>query len=127
MKNTASIYWVFLSLWLTACSTTPMTRSASVGYEESGEASYYAAKYQGRKTASGERFNQNAHTAAHKRLAFGSRVKVTNIANGKSVIVRINDRGPFVRGRIIDLSKSAFQRIASTRHGVIDVEIKVLN
>jgi len=127
MKNAASIYWVFLSLWLTACSSTPLTRSAAMGYEESGEASYYADKYQGRQTASGERFNQHAHTAAHKRLPFGTKVKVTNVANGKSVIVRINDRGPFVRGRIIDLSKSAFQRIASTHHGVIDVEISVLN
>ncbi|REG82600.1 septal ring lytic transglycosylase RlpA family protein [Marinomonas pollencensis] len=127
MNKIAPIYWFVLSLLLTACSSAPLTKSAATGYEESGEASYYAAKYQGRQTASGERFNQNALTAAHKRLPFGSRVKVTNIANGKSVIVRINDRGPFVRGRIIDLSKSAFQRIGNTRHGVIDVEIRVLN
>ncbi|MEL0625297.1 septal ring lytic transglycosylase RlpA family protein, partial [Marinomonas arenicola] len=84
---------VFLSLWLTACSSPPLTRSAAMGYEESGAASYYADKYQGRQTASGERFNQHAHTAAHKRLPFATKVKVTNVANGKSVIVRINDRG----------------------------------
>lgn len=77
--------------------------------------------------ASGELFNQKAMTAAHKCLPFGTKVKVTNVANGKSVIVRINGRGPFVSGRIIDLSKSAFQRIASTKHGVIDVDIAVLN
>ncbi|WP_133010899.1 septal ring lytic transglycosylase RlpA family protein [Marinomonas flavescens] len=127
MRNITPIYWVFLSLILTACSTGAITRADSVGFEESGEATYYATKYQGRQTASGELFNQKAMTAAHKRLPFGTKVKVTNVANGKSVIVRINDRGPFVSGRIIDLSKSAFQRIASTKHGVIDVDIAVLN
>ncbi|MEL0635546.1 septal ring lytic transglycosylase RlpA family protein [Marinomonas sp. TI.3.20] len=127
MRNITPIYWVFLSLILTACSTGAITRADSVGFKESGEATYYATKYQGRQTASGELFNQKAMTAAHKRLPFGTKVKVTNVANGKSVIVRINDRGPFVSGRIIDLSKSAFQRIASTKHGVIDVDIAVLN
>tara|TARA_R110001592_G_scaffold222682_1_gene477894 strand:+ start:473 stop:826 length:354 start_codon:yes stop_codon:yes gene_type:complete len=115
-----------LSFVLTACASGPISRSDSKGFEESGEASYYAMKYQGRKTASGELFDQKAMTAAHKRLPFGSKVKVTNIANGKSVVVRVNDRGPFVRGRIIDLSKSAFQRIGNTRSGVIKVEIEVL-
>ncbi|MGO3344324.1 MAG: septal ring lytic transglycosylase RlpA family protein [Marinomonas sp.] len=127
MKNITTIFWVFLSLILTACSTGAITRADSVGFEQSGQATYYAAKYQGRQTASGELFDQNANTAAHKRLPFGTKVKVTNVANGKSVVVRINDRGPFVSGRIIDLSKSAFKRIADTKHGVIDVDITVLN
>jgi rare lipoprotein A len=92
----------------------------------SGLASYYADKYHGRTTASGERFDQNAMTAAHRTLPFGTKVKVTNVENGKSVLVRINDRGPFVKGRIIDLSRSAFARIGSTRAGVMPVEIEVL-
>lgn len=126
MRKISILCWVILSLVLTACASGPISRSDSVGFEESGKASYYAMKYQGRKTASGELFDQKAMTAAHKRLPFGSKVKVTNVANGKSVVVRVNDRGPFVRGRIIDLSKSAFQRIGNTRSGVIKVEIEVL-
>ena len=115
-------------LTLSACSQTPSSsvRHSSTTYQETGKASYYANKYQGRQTASGERFNQNAKTAAHKKLPFGTKVKVTNISNGKSVIVRINDRGPFIKGRIIDLSKSTFSAIANTRLGVIDVVVEVI-
>jgi rare lipoprotein A len=127
MRKISILCWVMLSLVLTACASGPISRSDSKGFEESGEASYYAIKYQGRKTASGELFDQKAMTAAHKRLPFGSKAKVTNIANGKSIVVRVDDRGPFVRGRIIDLSKSAFQRIGNTRSGVIKVEIEVLH
>lgn len=76
-----------------------------------GEASWYGPGFHGRKTASGERFNQNALTAAHRTLPFGAKVKVTNVNNGKSVTVRINDRGPYHGGRIIDLSKAANQAI----------------
>lgn len=83
-------------------------------------------KYQFRKTASGERFNQFSKTAAHKTLPFGAKVKVTNIKNGKSVVVKINDRGPFVKGRIIDLTRSAFSRIGDTGSGVIHVKIEVI-
>ena len=119
---------LLLFTMLAACSSSPSQRSSSwAGYSETGKASFYAMKYQFRKTASGERFNQLANTAAHKDLPFGSRVKVTNVGTGDSVVVRINDRGPFVRGRIIDLSRSAFAEIADTRIGVIDVEIEVVN
>ena len=72
---------------------------------ETGNASYYADKFEGRKTASGEVFRQNKMTAAHKTLPFGTRVKVINMSNGKRIKVRINDRGPFVQSRIIDLSE----------------------
>ena len=89
-------------------------------------ASYYAKKFHHRKTASGERFDNYAMTAAHKTLPFGSKVKVTNSNNGKSVTVRINDRGPFVKGRIIDLSRAAFSQIADLDRGVVKVEIKVV-
>ena len=74
---------------------------------ESGNASFYSKAHHGKKTASGERFDMNALTAAHRTLPFGSRVKVTNRSNNRSIVVRINDRGPFVRGRIIDLSVAA--------------------
>lgn len=101
--------------------------TAGKGYTQSGKASFYANKFQSRKTASGELFDQSALTAAHKKLPFGSRVKVTNVENGKSIIVRINDRGPFVAGRIIDLSRTAFTHIGDTSAGVIKVKIEVLN
>lgn len=78
---------------------------------QKGAASWYGPGFHGRKTASGERFNTHALTAAHRSLPFGSRVKVTNSKTGRSVVVRINDRGPFVHGRIIDLSKASAQAI----------------
>lgn len=91
---------------------------------ESGKATYYADKFEGRKTANGEIFDQSKNTAAHKTLPFGTKVTVKNLKNGKTVKVRINDRGPFVTGRIIDLSKTAAQKIAMVNDGVVSVEIK---
>lgn len=98
----------------------------STGKVERGKASYYAMKYQFRKTASGERFNNWGYTAAHRTLAFGTNVRVINRKNGKYVDVRINDRGPFVKGRVIDLSRAAFAKIADIKRGVADVEVRVL-
>ena len=83
-------------------------------------------KFQSRKTASGELYDNTKKTAAHKKLPFGTKVKVTNIKNRKSIIVKINDRGPFVKGRIIDLSGSAFSSIAKLSAGVIKVKIEVI-
>ncbi|WP_041522149.1 septal ring lytic transglycosylase RlpA family protein [Gilvimarinus agarilyticus] len=97
-----------------------------LGYTERGEASFYAAKFQFRKTASGERFNQLAKTAAHKTLPFGTKVRVTNLENGRDIVVKINDRGPFIQGRIIDLSRSAFSELADAKVGLIDVKIEVV-
>lgn len=91
-----------------------------------GKASFYNDKYHGRKSASGEVFDQSKLTAAHRTLEFGTKVSVKNLKNGKSVIVRINDRGPFVDGRIIDLSKAAAQQIDMISDGVVDVEIEIL-
>jgi rare lipoprotein A len=123
-----SVFLVYLALLSFGCSgITSKNDSPGVGYNETGEASFYAMKYQSRKTASGERFDQSANTAAHKNLPFGTKVKVTNVKNGKSIIVRINDRGPFVSGRIIDLSRSAFSSIGNTSAGVIDVKIEVVD
>ena len=91
-----------------------------------GMASYYGSEFAGSRTANGERFDPAGLTAAHRSLAFHSRVVVTNIANGKSVVVRVNDRGNFARGRVIDLSRSAFSTIGSTRSGLIRVKLEVL-
>ena len=114
-------------LIVASCSSVPMKSPQQwIGFKESGKASFYAVKYQFRKTASGERYNQYAKTAAHKKLPFGTKVKVTNTKNGKSVVVKINDRGPFVKGRIIDLSTSAFSEIGNTSSGVINVTIEVV-
>lgn len=120
--------YLFIILLQISCSSIGQNRPDQKlgGYREFGKASYYAMKYQSSTTASGERFNQNALTAAHKKLPFGTRVLVTNVKNGKSVEVRINDRGPFVEGRIIDLSRSAFSNIGDLNLGVIDVEIKII-
>lgn len=97
-------------------------------YKKSGHASYYADKFHGRKTASGERFDMHKFTAAHKKLPFGTKVRVTNEANGKSVIVEINDRGPFVKSREIDLSKKAFMAITSSKSaGGMKVTIETIS
>lgn len=91
-------------------------------------ASYYHNKFNGRKTANGEIFNNNKYTAAHKTLAFGTHVKVTNVVNNKSVVVEINDRGPFSKGKEIDLSKKAFDEISDkATHGALTVNIEILD
>ncbi|KUJ61515.1 hypothetical protein AR687_12600 [Flavobacteriaceae bacterium CRH] len=84
-------------------------------YKKNAHASYYADKFTGRKTANGSRFDNNKYTAAHKKLPFGTRIKVTNEANGKFVIVKITDRGPFVKTRELDLSKRAFMEITRSK------------
>lgn len=91
-----------------------------------GVASYYGRKFHGRRTANGERFDMNAMTAAHKTLPFGTRVRVTNPRNGRSVTVRINDRGPFIRGRTIDLSRAAAEELGMISSGHAQVELDVL-
>ncbi|MCY1302115.1 rare lipoprotein A [compost metagenome] len=114
---------------LAGCSTTSYDSGAEVsgrGYRAEGTASYYGKAHHGKRTASGERFNQNALTAAHRSLPFGTRVKVTNLGNGRSVVVRINDRGPFGRGRIIDVSKAAAERLNMLRTGTARVRLEGL-
>lgn len=90
---------------------------------EVGLASYYSDVHQGQETASGERFDQRALTAAHPHLPFGSRVRVTNLANGRQIVVRINDRGPFVEGRVIDLSRRAAEALDMIDAGVVRVRL----
>ena len=91
-----------------------------------GYASFYAAKFNGRRTANGERFSSKLLTAAHLTLPFGTLLKVLNPTNNQSVIVRINDRGPYIRGRLLDLSRAAADRLGITRLGVARVEIEIL-
>ncbi|MCQ2994553.1 septal ring lytic transglycosylase RlpA family protein [Pseudomonas syringae] len=97
------------------------------GYNETGNASYYGARHHGKRTASGEPFDQNGLTAAHRQLPFGTRVRVTNLDNDKSVIVRINDRGPHTRGRLIDLSRAAAEQIGMLRSGTAPVRVQSLS
>ena len=118
---------VVLSLLLSAChrKTIPENTLGGNGKlkTEIGYASYYSDKFNGRPTSNGETFSNSKYTAAHKKLPFGTKVKVTNLMNGKSVIVRINDRGPFVAGRIIDLSKVAAASIGMLEAGTVKVSI----
>ncbi|WP_243389780.1 septal ring lytic transglycosylase RlpA family protein [Arboricoccus pini] len=94
------------------------------GFSQVGKASWYGPGLHGRQTASGDSFDQNALTAAHRRLPLGSTVMVTNLQNGRSVTVLINDRGPFVPGRVIDLSRAAARDLGMTRSGVARVRIE---
>lgn len=97
------------------------------GYDKTGVASYYGARHHGKRTASGEPFNQNALTAAHRSLTFGSRVLVTNLSNNTTVVVRINDRGPHTRGRLIDLSRQAAKQLGMLNDGTAKVRVQGLS
>jgi rare lipoprotein A len=97
-------------------------------YKKNAHASYYAQKFHGKRTASGAKFDNTKYTAAHKKLPFGTKVRVTNESNGKSVIVEITDRGPFSKAREIDLSKKAFMDITSNKNsGMVIVKLEVVN
>jgi rare lipoprotein A len=94
---------------------------------EQGKASYYASKFDGRPTANGETFSNKELTAAHPSLAFNTLVKVTNISNGKSVVVRINDRGPHIKARVLDMSKAAAREIDMVETGIATVQLEILD
>jgi len=102
------------------------TIPSTPGWFEEGIASWYGGKYHGRTTANGERYDMHELTAAHPSLPFGTLVRVTHLGNGRVVEVRINDRGPFVKGRIIDLSRAAARELDMLREGVARVKIEVL-
>ena len=114
---------LFLSFFVIGCAT----KKLYTGDVQIGEASWYGKPFNGKLTASGERYNMYAYTAAHNSLPFGSIVKVTNLKNNKSVIVRINDRGNFGGNRIIDLSYKAAKVIGIVNQGVAPVKIRVLS
>lgn len=113
------------SVTYTVRGKTYRTLSTAENFSEQGEASWYGPGFHGKKTASGEIYDMHAMTAAHKELPLGSTVKVTNLENGKSVVVRINDRGPFHGDRIIDLSKAAAQALDVVHSGVAEVSVEV--
>jgi len=119
---------VLLALLLAmGCATrkAPVVEPVKKGHQERGLASWYGKKYHGRQTANGERFDMNDVSAAHRTLPFGTVVKVTNLDNGQTLKVRINDRGPFVDGRIIDLSKKAAKKLGMLEAGVVPVKLVV--
>jgi rare lipoprotein A len=120
-RSTAYALLLFLLLTGPACRLTPWGNKT-----EKGVASWYGDPYHGRKTASGEIYDQWALTAAHRKLPFGTIVRVRNMDNRREVDVRINDRGPFVRGRIIDVSRAAAGRLGMINDGVVPVQIEVL-
>jgi rare lipoprotein A len=99
-------------------------RRVELAFRQVGVASWYGPGFHGRRTASGERFDQNDLTAAHRKLPLGTEVRVTNLENGRSITVEINDRGPYVKGRVIDLSKAAARRLGMVEDGVAEVRIE---
>lgn len=108
-------------------SSSSSSAKKTTGKVEKGQASYYADKFHGRATASGEKYDKRKMTGAHRTLPFGSVVRVTNTANGKSVDVRINDRGPFKAGRIVDVSRAAAEKLGMIQAGVINCTMEVLS
>ncbi|HET8966799.1 MAG TPA: septal ring lytic transglycosylase RlpA family protein [Candidatus Acidoferrum sp.] len=102
-------------------------RSEGGGYAEEGNASWYGPPFHGRRSSNGEVYDMNKLTAAHRTMAFNTMVRVTNLTNGRSVVVRITDRGPFVENRIIDLSRAAAQEIESIGPGVVPVRVEVVS
>ena len=122
------------ALFYSCIAMVALSGSADAGAKEgnsgqnktSGAASWYGGQFHGRKTANGERFDMNGLTAAHRSLPFGTKVRVTNQKTGKSVVVRINDRGPFVGRRVIDLSRGAAKAINMLGTGVASVNLQVL-
>jgi len=126
------IMTVALTALLSACGYLPKTTITPAIYEsrpltvETGKASFYGGRWIGRLTANGEHYHAGDCTAAHKKLPFNTMVKVTNLKNGKSVIVRINNRGPYAKGRILDLSVVAARKIEMIGDGIIPVRAEVL-
>lgn len=115
-----------LVVFFTACAPY-QAKKRPAHFKDTGSASWYGPGFAGKRTASGERFNPNAMTAAHKTLPMGTEVEVTNVENGKSVVVRINDRGPFVGGRVIDLSKAAAKDLGMLGTGTAEVTIAAIS
>jgi rare lipoprotein A len=117
---------------LTACATArsrppdPVPSRALLGWEQSGQASWYGHPHHGRATASGEIYDMRALTAAHRTLPLGVRVLVTHLGSGRTVELRINDRGPFVGGRILDVSQAAAERLGGVGAGVFPVRLRVI-
>ena len=126
MKGKFYFLFLFVAVLMAAGCSSSRTGGAYKVYDKNAAACYYADKYNRSKTASGEKFSNSKLTAAHKKLPFGTKARVTNLANGKSVVVTINDRGPFGSGLDIDLSKKAFMQITDSKnHGRLKVSIEI--
>ncbi|RAU84317.1 septal ring lytic transglycosylase RlpA family protein [Pontibacter arcticus] len=117
--------FVFILVSMVSCASSS-AEFGKRGYTEEGKASYYSRKLQGRKMANGDLYRRGKLTAAHKKLPFGTRIKVTNLQTNRSVKVLVTDRGPYTKGRIVDLSEAAARRVGSIEEGVVPVKIKVL-
>ena len=125
---------ILLLLLLSACAGEPGREAAGraaggtngQAYEAVGVASWYGGKFHGRTTASGEPYDMHAMTAAHPSLPFGTKVRVTNLENGRSVVLKINDRGPFAKRRIIDVSRHAAEHLGFLGSGLARVRIEVI-
>ena len=118
----------FLTLLVTLLFTTNVMAKTKVNQHSTrGEASYYAGFHHGKKTASGERFNMHSLTAAHRTLPLGSKIKVTNLNNGKEVVVRVNDRGPYAKGRVLDVSLGAAKKLGMLKTGTAKISIQILH
>jgi rare lipoprotein A len=134
MRVGAIVQLILLSLLALGCASSPRfvvreaaeAATSSSTFVQDGIASYYAEEFHGRKTSSGETYDMNDLTAAHQTLPFGTVVKVTNKTTGRSVIVRINDRGPFLKDRIIDLSLGAAEKIGMIGPGTAEVHLEIL-
>lgn len=120
--NQRSLYSLLLVVWILC----PLLGHGQNSFFQVGTASYYADKFEGRTTANGEKYNGSKMTAAHRMLPFGTVVRVTNLKNNLSCEVRINDRGPFVEGRLIDLSRAAARKLDFIQEGLAEVRIEVI-
>jgi len=124
-KLTPFLSVLVLTILLVGCGCLRATAPRK-GRSQVGMASWYGKKFHGRPTSSGEIFDMHKLTAAHKELPLGTRVRVTNLKNRKSVVVKVNDRGPFVKGRIIDLSYGAAKKIGMVEDGVVKVRVEIV-
>jgi rare lipoprotein A len=115
-----------IALFVAACGPRPL-RSRTGSLVQRGRASWYGERHHGRRTASGERFDMHDYTAAHRRFPFGTRLRVTNLRNGRQVVVRVNDRGPFGGGRIIDVSYAAAKSLGMVSAGSARVLVEVVS
>ncbi len=123
------LVWIgVVMMVMSGCGSSAATVKSPAGdrHEVQGLASWYGEPFHGRQTASGETYNMHQKTAAHKTLPFGTRVRVEEVGTGRSVVVRINDRGPFVDGRVIDLSYQAASNLGMVNDGITEVELDII-
>ena len=127
MKKTLIMSALMMPMSLAVANAHTSLWQPSSGPAQAGMASYYHDRFHGQRTASGARYDKNRYSAAHRTLPLGTEVRVTDAGSGESVVVHINDRGPFGRGRVIDLSRAAAREIGLTRKGVAMVRLEVLS